>query len=253
MQDRIYSFVMVPMVYAALGVFLAGVIVRGMKVLLAPRQHTTLQIFPAPRHPRLRALADTFLLPTVRTDRPALWFCLMLFHGALVLLVIGHIELIRGIRALQIFPHQGFLGGGLVGLVLTIALCFFLVSRFRTPYREISVPEDYFLLLLLLVTVLTGSHMSWASYISPAGFDIAVQSHREYLSSLLVLRPSVPAGIAGSPHYVLVALHIFFANCFLMFLPFSKIVHTFFALPLNLIRRGGLYGARSTPGTADAL
>jgi hypothetical protein len=32
-----------------------------------------------------------------------------------------------------------------------------------------------------------------------------------------------------------------------MFLPFSKIVHTFFALPLNLFRRGGLHGARSTP------
>jgi nitrate reductase gamma subunit len=170
----------------------------------------------------------------------------MIFHGALVLLIVGHLELIREVRALQVIPHQGFLGGGLVGLLLTIALFAFLFSRFRTPYREISVPEDYFLLLLLLLTVLSGSHMSWATYLSPAGFDIAVPAYREYLSSLLALKPVVPMGIAASPHYVLVALHVFLANCFLMFLPFSKIVHTFFALPLNLLRRGGLHGARGT-------
>jgi nitrate reductase gamma subunit len=169
----------------------------------------------------------------------------MIFHGALVLLIVGHLELVRDVRALQVVPHQGFLGGGLVGLLLTVALLVFLFSRFRTPYREISVPEDYFLLLLLLLTVLTGSHMSWAGYLSPAGFDIAVPSYREYLSSLLALRPSVPPGIVNSPHYVLIALHIFFANCFLMVLPFSKIMHTFFALPLNLLRRGGLHGART--------
>ena len=247
MQDRIYYFVMVPMVYAALGVFVVGVVGRCVRIVMAPRQQTTLQVFPTPQHPRLRALADTFLLPTIRTVRPALWVFTMMFHGALVLLMVGHLELIADIRALQIIPHQVFLGGGLVGLALTIALFMFLFSRFRTPYREISVPEDYFLLLLLLLTVLSGSHMSWAKYLSPAGFDIAVPAYREYLSSLLALKPAVPMGIAASPHYVLVALHVFFANCFLMFLPFSKIMHTFFALPLNLLRRGGLHGARSTP------
>jgi len=247
MFDHIYSFVMVPMVYVALGVFLVGVVGRSIRIMLAPRQMTTLQIFPRPRHPWLRALADTFLFPTVRTQRPALWVFALLFHGALVLLVIGHLELIREYRTLQIIPHQVFLGGGLVGLALTVSVTYFLFSRFRTPYREISVPEDYFLLLLLLVTVLSGSHMSWAKYLSPAGFDIDVSSYREYLSSLLRLRPAVPPGISGSPHYVLVALHIFLANCFLLFLPFSKIMHTFFALPLNLIRRGGLHGARPSP------
>jgi len=247
MQDRIYYFAMVPMVYAALAVLLFGIIGRTIRTVLAPRQQTTLQIFPAPRHPWLRALADTFLLPTVRTIRPVLWVFTMLFHGALVLLVIGHLELIGEIRALQIIPHQVFLGGGLVGLVLTVALFLFLFTRFKTPYREISVPEDYFLLLLLLLTVLSGSHMSSAKYLFPAGFDIAVPTYREYLSGLLALKPAVPMGIEASPHYVLVALHVFFANCFLMFLPFSKIMHTFFALPLNLLRRGGLHGARSTP------
>jgi nitrate reductase gamma subunit len=171
----------------------------------------------------------------------------MLFHGSLVLLIIGHFELIGEIHAFQVIPHQVFLGGGLVGLALTVSLFFFLFSRFKTPYREISVPEDYFLLLLLLLTVLSGSHMDWAKYLSPAGFDISVTGYREYLASLFTRHPVVPASIAGSPHYVLVALHIFFANLFLIFLPFSKIMHTFFALPLNLVRRGGLRGASTAP------
>jgi len=244
MVERIYSFVMVPMVYASVAVFVLGILGRSIRIVRAPRQQTTLQIFPAPRHPWLRALGDTFLMPTIRKIRPFLWTVTMLFHGALVLLLLGHLELVREVRVLQIVPHEGFLGGGLVGLVLTLALFAFLFSRFKSPYRELSVPEDYFLLLVLLLTVLSGSHMSWAGYLSPAGFDIAMPSYREYLSSLLALRPVIPGSISGSPHFVLVALHIFLANCFLLFFPFSKIMHTFFALPLSLIRRGGLHGAQ---------
>jgi nitrate reductase gamma subunit len=247
MLDRIYYFMMVPMVYAAAAMFVIGVTARCIGVLRAPRQMATLQVFTGKGAPWLHALVDTFLMPTVRTIRPAMWVFTMFFHGALVLLIIGHLELIGEIHAFQVIPHQVFLGGGLVGLVLTVSLFFFLFSRFKTPYREISVPEDYFLLLLLLLTVLSGSHMDWAKYLSPAGFDIPVTGYREYVASMFTRHPAVPAAIAGSPHYVLVALHIFFANLFLMFLPFSKIMHTFFALPLNLIRRGGLRGASTAP------
>ena len=247
MIEGIYYFMMVPMVYAAAAVFVTGVVARSVRIVIAPRQMTTLQVFPRRRAPWVHALVDTFLMPTIRTIRPVLWVFTLLFHGALVLLIIGHLELIRDIRLFQVVPHQVFLGGGLIGLALTLSLLYFLFSRFKTPYREISVPEDYFLLLLLLLTVLTGSHMDWAQYLSPAGFDIPVTGYREYLSSLFTIHPSVPAAIAGSPHYVLVALHIFFANLFLMFLPFSKIMHTFFALPLNLVRRGGLRGANTAP------
>jgi nitrate reductase gamma subunit len=247
MLDGIYYFMMVPMVYAAAVTFVIGVVARSVRIMLAPRQMTTLQVFPRRSAPWVHAFVDTFLLPTIRTIRPVMWVFTLLFHGALVLLVIGHLELFGDIRAFQVIPHQVFLGGGLIGLALTLSLFYFLFTRFRTPYREISVPEDYFLLLLLLLTVLSGSHMDWAKYLSPAGFDIPVTGYREYLASLFTRHPAVPASIAGSPHYVLVALHIFFANLFLMFLPFSKIMHTFFALPLNLVRRGGLRGASTAP------
>lgn len=247
MLDGIYYAMMVPMVYGAVAVFVIGVTAQCIRVLRAPRQMATLQVFTGKGAPWLHALVDTFLMPTVRTIRPAMWVFTMFFHVSLILLIIGHLELVREIRSFQVIPHQVFLGGGLIGLALTLSLFYFLFTRFKTPYREISVPEDYFLLLLLLLTVLSGSHMDWAKYLSPAGFDIPVTGYREYLASLFTLHPVVPAAIAGSPHYVLVALHIFFANLFLMFLPFSKIMHTFFALPLNLIRRGGLRGASTAP------
>jgi hypothetical protein len=46
MQDKIYYFMMVPMVYAAVGGFVAGVIARSSRIIRAPRQTTTLQVFP---------------------------------------------------------------------------------------------------------------------------------------------------------------------------------------------------------------
>jgi len=54
----------------------------------------------------------------------------------------------------------------------------------------------------------------------------------------VAFKPVVPSGIADSPHYVLVALHIFLANLVLMLIPFSKVVHMAFAfLSLNLRRK----------------
>lgn len=105
MLDNIYYVIMVPMVYAAVSVFVIGVISRSIRIVLAPRQKTTLQVFPVKRPEWLHALIDTFLLPTVRTIRPAMWIFAMVFHGALVLLVIGHLEIIGELRALQAIPH----------------------------------------------------------------------------------------------------------------------------------------------------
>ena len=112
MLDKIYYYViMVPMVYAAASVFVIGVISRSIRIVLAPRQKTTIQVFPAKRPTWLHALIDTFLMPTVKTIRLVMRTFAMVFHGALVLLVIGHLELIGKFRALQAILHQVFLGG----------------------------------------------------------------------------------------------------------------------------------------------
>lgn len=236
-METVYFIILIPMTYAAFAFFFAGTVIRLVNLFRTPKHPTTLQIFPE-NHPRwLWALHDTFLLPTVRRHNPVLWVFLMLFHISFLFLIIGHLELIDEFRIFQIVEHEVFLGKGFIGLALCVALLFFLFRRFVTPNRELSVPEDYYLLILLFLTVLFGSEMDWARRWYEYS-EVSADDYREYLSSLLYLRPAIPSGLESSGHSFMLVAHVFFANLFLMFFPFSKIMHSFFSLPMNKLRRG---------------
>jgi nitrate reductase gamma subunit len=235
--EIVYYIVLVPMVYVACLVFVVGTVIRLVKILGERKNPTTLQIFPDRRPRWLLALYDTFLLPTVRRHKPVFWVVLMLFHIAFLLLIIGHLELIAAIKPFQVIPHKVFLGRGFVGLALCLTVLYFLFRRFVSPTRDLSVPEDYYLLILLFLTVLFGSQMDWAR--RWYGYDsITVGSYREYLSSLLALKPSVTTDLTAPGHSFMLLLHIFFANLFLIFFPFSDFMHSVFSLPMNKLRRG---------------
>jgi len=235
--ETVYYVILIPMVYVAFAVFFVGTGIRLVQMFREPRHPATLQIFPEKQPKWLWALHDTFLLPTVRKNNPILWVFLLLFHVSFLFLIIGHLELIDEFAIFQIIGHEVFLGNGFIGLILSVALLFFLIRRFVSPNRELSVPEDYYLLILLFLTVLFGSEMDWARRWYEYG-ELSVDDYREYLSSLLYLRPELPMGITSSGHSFMLVLHVFFANLFLMFFPFSKIMHSFFSLPLNRLRRG---------------
>lgn len=225
------------MVYAAFAVFVIGTAARLVKIVRLPVYAPTLQIFPKKGPGWVLALYDSFTLPTVKKHNPLLWVFLMLFHLCFFFLIIGHIELIAKIDAFQLIGHEIFLGKGFIGLVLAIALLFFLFRRFVSPNRDLSVPEDYYLLILLFLTVIFGSQLDWARRWYDYS-EMTVQDYRTYLFSLLTLKPVLPAAITGSGHSFMLVLHVFFANLFLMFFPFSKIMHAFVALPINKLRRG---------------
>ena len=225
------------MVYVAFAVFLVGTVSRLIRIAGLPVYAPTLQIFPKKGSGWVLALYDSFTLPTVRKHNPLLWVFLTLFHICFFLLIIGHLELIARIDAFQVIAHEIFLGKGFIGLILAIALLFFLFRRFVSPNRDLSVPEDYYLLILLFLTVIFGSEMDWAR--RWYGYsEITVQDYRAYLFSLLILKPALPEAITGSGHSFMLVLHVFFANLFLIFFPFSKIMHAFLALPINKLRRG---------------
>ncbi len=236
-MQTITTIVLIPMVYLAFGIFVGGCVFRIVRLLRTPPHPTTLQIFPKKEPSWLYAMADTLFMPTVRRHNPVLWVFLMLFHGALVLLIIGHLELIKDFSVFQVIPHEVFLGKGFVGLTAALSLLYFLFRRFASPVRDISVPEDYYLLVLLFLTVIFGSQMDWAR--RWYDYDVmGVDAYRDYLWSLITLHPQVPDDILFSGHSFMLVLHVFFANLFLMILPFSKIMHTFFAYPVNRLRRG---------------
>ncbi len=237
MWDKIYFFIMVPMVYIAAAVFVMGLLLKFIIILASKKPKGTYAVFPKPKFAFPGAVAESFLVPTAFKKNKLFWLMIIAFHAAFFLLFIGHIELIREFAIIQIIPHQVFLGAGFVGITLIISVLYFLFRRFKSPWREISVPEDYIILLLLFLTFIFGSHMSLASRYGIAGFDIPVDAYREYLSSLFTKTPHVSQGILASPHYVLVVLHVFFANLFLMLFPFSKMIHSAFIFAAQLIKR----------------
>jgi nitrate reductase gamma subunit len=236
MTDKIFYFIMVPMVYVAFAWCIIGTTVKVMGIIRSPKLPNTLKIFPESKTPVLAAIKDAFTMPTVRKHNPVFWLFLLAFHVAVALLIIAHLDLIPQLRITQAdSPHM--IGNGAVGVVLTISAVYFLLRRFRTPVRELSVPADYLILCLLFCIFLTGDVISWGNSWSPDGFVITKQDLGSYMSGLLRFTFQDPRDLLSGSHYAVVGTHVLLANLFLMVLPFSKIMHSFFAVPLNLLRR----------------
>ncbi|MFH1143246.1 MAG: respiratory nitrate reductase subunit gamma [Candidatus Eisenbacteria bacterium] len=237
MADKIYFVILVPMVYLAVAIFVFGIGANVIRMLAAPRHPFPLRIHPARKAGGLWAIHDTFLMPQARRHAPFFWIFLMLYHLAFLLLILSHLDLFPGVHLMPPdSPHM--LGWGAVGVVLTVSVCYFLLRRMRGPVREISTFGDYLLLLLLLFLMLSGDMISWANSWNEAGFVISKQDFGAYLQSLLGFGFENPRDILPGSHYIVVVIHVFLANLFLMVLPFTKIMHTFFALPMNRLRRG---------------
>jgi len=226
------------MVYIAVAVLIGGTLFKLAVVLFSKKFNGSLATYPNKLPRPIGVAAEAVLVPSAWRKAKVFWFFIVTFHIALALLVIGHLELIKEFKIFQVIPHTVFLGKGWVGIVIIISVLFFLFRRFKSPWREISVPEDFFILLLLFITSVIGSHLHMGERYGMAEFGVNADVYREYFSSLVAFKPVIPEGISLSPHYVLVALHIFLANLVLMMLPFSKMVHMVFAfLSLNLKRK----------------
>jgi nitrate reductase gamma subunit len=236
-METVYYLILVPMVYLAVAVFVVGTIWRLASILRAPKQPSTLQILSVKRRGFFWVLHDAFLMPTIRRHQPVFWVFLMVFHICLLLLIVGHLELIWDIGIFQIIPHEVFIGKGFVGLLSFVCLLVFMYRRFLSPVRELSVAEDYLLLVLLMLVVLFGSEMDWARRWY-AYDSMTVGDYREYLLGLVALSPELPWAVNDSGHSFMLVVHVFFANLFLIFFPFSQSMHAFLSIPINKLRRG---------------
>lgn len=234
--DKVEYFVMVPMVYLALLFCLAGIIWRIVSIVRAPAPPYSLKLYPEARKPGLKALADTFLMPQIRAHKPLFWINLMVFHIAIVLLILGHFDILPQIN-LVAADSRDMLGAGLVGLAFTLPLFYFLLRRFKSPTREITVPADYLLLILILFLALFGDMMSWGNSWTAHGFVMTKQDFAQYFNGLAHVTFADPKLVLPGSHYHIAVIHVLLANLFFFVLPFSKVVHAFFAMPINLLRR----------------
>lgn len=228
--------IMVPMVYFALAFCLLGIILRIASILRAPSQPYSLRIFPASKRPRLTALAETFAMPQICRHQPLFWVFLVIFHISLLLLIFGHLDILPNISLVP-ETSRHMLGAGIVGVGVTLPLFYFLSRRFKSPNREITVPADYLLLILILFLCLFGDMMSWGNSWTANGFVMTKQDFAQYFNGLIRFTFADPRLVLQGSHYHFIVIHVLLANIFFILLPFSKVVHAFFTLPINLLRR----------------
>ncbi len=243
MVDKFWYFIMVPMVYFAFAWCIFWIVIKVIDVFRTPNIPATLRIFPEadtrnePEHPLAAAAWDAFTMPSVRKHNAVLWVFLCIFHLSIALLILAHIDLLPNVNIMPA-TSEHMIGNGVVGIAVTVSILYFLFRRFRTPVREVSVPADYLLLILLLAIVVTGDVMSWGNSWAENGFVITKKDFGDYLSSLLQFTFSDPRRFLTGSHYAVIGTHVLLANLLLIVLPFSKIMHVFFAVPLNKLRRG---------------
>lgn len=234
-----YSFIVSGiLVYIAVAVLVLGTAYRIYKWINTPRSNLNLGMYPKPKGKGRRLFRlgrDTFLFPQVyEVDRP-MWIFIIFLHLSLVLAFAGHLRLIREftplVNALGVEGMDQFslISGGIVGIVMMFSVIYFLMRRFKSPYRELSTPEDYILLLLLFIIILLGNHLRLFG-------DVHVTDYREYVQSLLAFKPAFSPELAASGTRWVLSTHVFFACLLAIYFPFSKLVHYVGTFAVNLIR-----------------
>lgn len=226
------------LVYVAALVFIAGMGWQIYRWSRAPLSPMKLGLFPKPSASgRWRqTLRDVFLFPQVAEVDLKMWLAMLLFHLGIVGAFIGHLRLIHEFTPLAKAIGQvnmdrlGLLGGGTIGIILLVTLSYFLLRRFSQPNRHLSLPEDYFLLILLLGIILMGNHLRFFGHVPVTVF-------REYVSSVLSLKPALPAALADSSLKWAFVTHVLLADLLFIYFPFSKLVHFIGTFATNLIRR----------------
>jgi nitrate reductase gamma subunit len=151
-----------------------------------------------------------------------LWLAGLLFHWSLAFILFRHLRfftvpVLPGIAALQ--GLDTFFSIGLPALYLTdiallVALAFLLVRRLTdAQMRYISLPADYFALLLIIaiaVTGILGRHV----------VKVDAERVKELAMNLSAFHLAVPEGI-GTFFYV----HLFLVSILFAYFPYSKLMH----------------------------
>lgn len=226
------------MVYLAIAIFIGGTAFRIYQWMTIPRSGVRLGLFPRANSRKGRLLQlgkDTFIFPQVRDVDKVMWIAVLGLHAALVAAFVGHMRLLTEFTPLANslgsagMDRFALISGGTIGIVLMISLLYLLMRRFKSPYKDISTPEDYALLVLVLLVVLMGNHLRFFG-------DVHAAEYREYVHSLFTLSPTFPAALAASATRWSLVAHVFFANLLLIYLPFSKLVHFAGSFAVNLVR-----------------
>jgi nitrate reductase gamma subunit len=232
--------------YIAVAIFVMGMAWR-VKTWMGAPVPFQITLFPAPDSSvgRVTAIGKELLFFSSlrRGGSGGLWFWAWSMHIMLAMIIMGHVV------GIYYLTHQFTLVGlteaassRLSAFFGTVAGIGFFVALVALLYRRLTVPEvkrlsdpaDYFDIALLLGVLVTGMMMR------APGVDADLPAIRAYLGSLIMFQPM------PMPHEGIFAVHFFLVNLFLIYFPFSKLVHLagFFVNRAMLVEAAPMYPTR---------
>jgi nitrate reductase gamma subunit len=151
-----------------------------------------------------------------------LWLAGLAFHYAFLVILIRHLRFFT--EPVPFFVHgierlDGFLQVGLPGIYISdgifmLAVTYLLIRRVIIPQvRYISLPQDYFPLLLLFAIGTTGI---LTRYI----IKVDLIKVKQLAMGLISFSPTVPEGIG-----VIFFIHLCLVSVLFIYFPFSKLMH----------------------------
>lgn len=227
-------------IYLTAVVFFVGMGWRIYEWATTPKSPVPLGMFPKPATKGgriVKMLKDTFLAPHSARIEPAMYVFAMAFHVAALGAFVGHGRLLAEFPILpELLGEEGMnsfaaWSGSIAGTLMLVGVIYWIARRTFGPYKNLSVPEDYLLLALLLGVIVMGDHMRFVY-----GGTIHAATYREWFLSLMTFKPAFPAELLEGNVGWSLGTHMLFTNLFLMYFPFSKLVHAIGSFSANLVR-----------------
>ena len=225
-------------VYVALLVFTTGMAWRVWQWMRTPKSPVRLGLFPKPKSGLGRfgkLLKDTFIAPQSVEAAAPLMVAAFAFHIAALGAFVGHLRLIHEFTPLvSVFGVEGMntfaaWSGGIAGVLMLLAILYWIGRRTYGVYKNLSTPEDFLLLGLLLGVVVLGDHLRFVG-------GLHAVTYQAWFASLVAFRPAFPPELAASATRWALDWHMLFVDAFLIYFPFSKLTHAIGAFTGNLVR-----------------
>lgn len=151
-----------------------------------------------------------------------LWIAGMAFHWSFLIILLRHFRFfavhvpypIHVIESLDSFLQIGIPLLYITDVLLLAAVTYLFIRRLYIPQvKYISLPADYFPLLLILSIACTGVLMRYI-------LRVDIVSVKELAVGLMTFNPVIPKGIS-----VMFYIHLFLISVLFAYFPFSKLVH----------------------------
>jgi len=139
-----------------------------------------------------------------------LWLGALAFHWSLLIILLRHASRLFTEPVLPLPPPTLYI----TDIIILIALTYLFVRRVIYPQiRYISLPSDYFAVLLLLGVAISGVLMRRV-------YEVDIVGVKELAMGVLTFHPVIPEGVG-----LLFYIHLFLVSILLAYFPFSKLMH----------------------------